>query len=608
MKKLLKFLILAFGLSAMMATSCEREVIPEYIPNEYTNLEITAFSVPEFPAAGQTVTPLVEYRYNIIADRGTPYEKVSTFSIGCEVTFETDSPFISVDNDKLTLTAALNETVLERTATVKVIVTKKVNGKTMLEASRQMGTRQEGNVEEVLSSTELQLPLHIAPHECVEFQLEGEGINRKEVKYLNDVWNQTKYISVLGAELEISGGQFVRMDTYRSGRIDTVVLCEPTFTTTTKYDYVEYEAGVANIVTYTDETAPDWQTGHPSSYYKDGKWIINKTGVGIIDTVKGYHNGYKNNYYNINKRYQTIKHTIKAYADGNVLEITLNQMPNRQLGLAEKKYEILEHRHDIQRRYYNFPNIEDFPPGSNPKWLKDYEVFNMYDYDAEIGTIDDFDNTYSGFCQRAWHNFYLTKDLHPDGNRDITLMQAFRVRIYPEEMVYLSGDRIKNLDIYETPDHQSLEIARAYATIEADVKFADNQIHHITHTYEWDDKYADFKESGYHFPCNMHMIKIIIPVVEEAVEDFEWHIKFEYQYQVVDNGREFVNPEKLEMPTQTLEYTAWDRKTRIVEDWLDKTTISGFVSNMGNNIPSWNPYLIDGEPSGLPTWSTTKGY
>lgn len=616
MKKLLRLFMLATSLSMLLAASCEREPLPDGTFIGYDDMTIKSFIIADIPAAGGVVTPVVEYQYKALYKKGKVInEEIHTD--GATVSFEVFDENLNVDKANKTIFAGINEHTTEMFYAVKAVV---FCGDARAETETKV--KQLASPEGIVSSETVRLPLALLPHDCVDrFDLQGQGLDTKEIHYesanadgivtmadnIAGYGNMGDYetVSVSGAEIGVTGGQIVRIDTYRSGKVDTVVVEEPVFEVKTTYKVFNY--GDTEYV--SGKTSPDTHMDPPASSFKDGKWTIAKVGVGakIMDLDKAKGIPMYDLYRSIGK-FTDIQHTLTATAGGETQTIILRQKENDKIGETDKYIEIVNFLAAEVRGFYPLPNIEDFPPGSKPKWLKDYEVFNKDFYDNYNSKLRFFGGS-PDIYDDVWYSFEYTKDLHPDGNRQVTIQNVCDVMWHKPQNIYLTRDKS---ELLVTEAELVRQIPYAKVTATANVKKKNGEIENIKHVYEW--------TIDLHF--NKTFFDINLPVIEDAAEDFQWTFKYEWQYYrpgkndglipqgdgtghmsqgtqadfslADDEIDKYSNFNEFDWP-EYLEFTIWDRR-KLCWEWAEEAKISGFVLPMDNEESDYLPHIIDGVP------------
>ena len=615
LKRLFRILALAVP---MFIFSCEEKIEPSDYIISYSDLKISSFTIPDIPAAGGQVKPEVTYTYKQTTTKGKDVTE-ETRNVGATVRFETSAKQLSFDAVKGILEAKPNELVQDVIYEVRVYVSI-----ANLNSSGTANARQLAAPEELLSTETVQLPLTLESHDCVvKRRIEGEGLDTHEIKYeshntpgrITPEDNAKGYgntfdpecISVLGEELTVKGGQIVKIDTYKSGRIDTTVITEPVFEVSTTYE-IKYD-GITEK--YTPQTAPDNHINPPTSSYKDGKWTINKIGIGAKDLRQDTDGTTFYDKHVLIQPFVNTKHTLTATADGNVVYLELAQKENVEIYRSHIFVEVQDFVAVMQREYYNWPNIEDYPPGHNPKWLKDYEVYN--DEVLKYNGTDYMHGVTDMMMQNAWHDTRDTKDMHPDGNRKVVILTRCDAQTKQPRLTYLSGEQSDQLYWH----NYFGEITWARLTATAKVKMKDGTVQDIKHTYVWDLDYHFFGKTGVG-----NLLTAELPLIDDAAEDFQWKLSFEYKhlrpgrndaaepyggilpyyqgYTMTDEEmKEYSNYYEYNWP-EKYEYSVWDRKS-LIRDWEDQV-LSGFISCMGLGItPSSYPHYIDGEPQQFDT-------
>ena len=307
-------------------------------------------------------------------------------------------------------------------------------------------------------------------------------------------------------------------------------------------------------------------------------------------------------------KFTDIQHTLTATAGGETQTIILRQKENDKIGETDKYIEIFNFFAAEAKGFYPLPNIEDFPPGSNPKWLKDYEVFNkeFYEvYDSKLRMWPGSPDVY----EDVWYSFECTKDLHPDGDRTATIGAVCDALWYKPQNIYLTGEKSELL-VTEVELVRQIPYAKVTAT--ASVKKKNGEVENIKHVYEWD----------INLRYNKTRFNIFLPVIEDAAEDFQWTLKYEWQYYrpgkndglilqgdgtghmsqgtqadfslADDEIDKYSNFNEFDWP-EYLEFTIWDRR-KLCWEWAEEAKVWGFVLPMKSDYSNYDPHIIDGVP------------
>ncbi len=185
--------------------------------------------------------------------------------------------------------------------------------------------------------------------------------------------------------------------------------------------------------------------------------------------------------------YYNILHTLTATVDGQSTSISLGQSHNTVVNAVIYPYERVytDFRFTGTDRD-NYPEIEDYPPGSTPKWAKQTN-----------GT--------------KWMDPFHTKSLHADSERVIKLLPTQKSKeLVNHERIYLSGAH-REATFRDMPSENLFLIESATIVAEGTVKLKDGTAKKITHTYEWYNR-------------RVQSLYILIPVIENLAESFVWTI------------------------------------------------------------------------------------
>lgn len=568
MKKII-ISFLSLSLISILVISCEKDPILEPVSTiTFEDLTITSITIPDIPANGGTVEPIVTYSFTEVTHRGKTEEKVER-TTGATVSFESMDYRLKVYNNILSVN--INETIEDIlypiVATVRIGQTK---------AQMDATAKQLANNEEIISSETLQLPLRLGPHTCVEYftlfeeisytsENENGIVTFADHSISSDRGNigDPECISVFGNELDVTGGHIARIDTYRSGRIDTTILTEAVFEAVTTYEVLD-----ATEKIYTaGKDSPEYHIDHPSSSYSNNKWSISKVGIG------SYHPVYYKEHDVINE-YFRIKHTLKATADGKTVSLTLWQHENREVSSTHRLVDIQFLRIGFQRDYYNWPNIEDYPAGSNPKWPRVKDVYTMFDWSLPEDKIDDDRDYYNrnrGVLRdaNAYANFYDTKDMHPDGNRDLSFMVYGKAIVQFPQRTYMTGDKSPLHYDSAYAEFWKKQVKEVKITATAEVKMKNGRKEKVEYVYEC-KRSPDFDM----YDC----FNAYLPVVKYAAEDFCWNIKFEYEFFSSDDNKFCgLKPDEIEefsnyndFDWSPVEFKVMDRLS-LISDWQNQT-------------------------------------
>lgn len=484
MKRIL-FLSTPLLLTMLSASFCSKEPIPQ-TTETYSNMRISEFSYSEIPSAGGEASPVIEYSYTAETTDG----RTETRTAGATLTYHCSS--LTIDKSSGKISAEVNPKTTARTFNVTVKISKGAAS-----AEKTVTVTQAASAEEIIDSKTMQLPLMLEPHKCVYPTDYYDEINNKwiidvykEHEYLttrtdgkldrdytevmNPGWNPAKigtdpeYVSVKGLSIGITGGELVTINTYRSGKRDTVVIEEPAFTTSTDYTY---------LLSWID--GKDEPSQRPKCSYSEGKWNINTVGYG---------------------RYLDIIHTITAAAGDRSTAITIGQHSNYPIDKLPDHLVFKDHNLSTQRDIW--PNYEDYPVGCSPKWPKMNDIYG--NGEPEFFPLTD------------------TKDLHPDGNRQIAFTLNVTFDYMRTRFVYLSG--VTEDEHVEEPFNDDLWLRGGITvTATADVPLKDGTMATATHVSEW---IQPLETNYYNGRGALSCFSVKLPVIEDAAEDFVWHINF----------------------------------------------------------------------------------
>lgn len=469
--------------------------VPEPQSEEtYSDLQIADFSYAEIPATGGSVSPLFSYSYKATLPSGKEEQRTT----GAATMFTGDNSNFAVDKESGKITAPANMSVDPISFTIDLVVSKE-----SLSAHKTITVIQAGAKEEIVDTKTVQLPIVLAPHTCVYRVIDTLNWGYKfdyteEYKYTTTrtdgkadrnhydqaknpngsgtTWVQVgidpECVSASGVEISVSGGDVVNINTYRSGKVDTTIVAKAAYSVSTNYAFQKERYVEDNTTKYTS----DEETERPKSSISNNVWKINKIGYG---------------------NYVGISHTITATANGQKINLTINQQTNYVIG--KKKNYLVFKNHNLYTQRDNWPNFEDYPVGSSPKWAKD-------EYGDYVALED-------------------TKDLHPDGNRYIDFYFHSTFDRMGGGNKYISGATGKD---YVIQYHKCVEWKRpcfrggVKITATANVKLKDGSTKSVKHTSEWIQPEVNNSSFGY------NSFTILLPVVENAAEDFNWTFKFEF--------------------------------------------------------------------------------
>ena len=562
---------------ALCLASCAKEIDPaeelkEIDPAEelsYSDMQITEFSYSDIPAAGGKITPTIAYKYKVTDGNGKTEEKTS----GATLTFGCPDNRYTVDKATGEIVAASNETIDE--ISFEVVVTAAIE---TTSSNKTITVRQAAAEEGIISTKTIQLPITLATHKCV-YRVYGTNeeywnfdtseeyayiTTRNDGKCDRDFMDQVKpesgvktsikvgitpeYVSTRGIDIQINGGDLANINTYRSGKIDTVIVSKAEFKTSTKYTFVTEQ--FLNDGKY--ENTSDDPSQAPKCSYANGIWSIAKMGFG---------------------RYTDISHTLTATVNGQTTSITINQNNNYVSGKLPEYIIFKEHGLTVSRD--SWPNFEDYPVGcSSPKWDKP-----------------------DGESYRAYED---TKDLHPDGNRYVEFYFTSSFDRMQGRNVYISGAvsefRLNQHHVYE--DRSTWLRGGVIITATANVKLKDGSTKTVTHKSEWlqpttaEESTHKYRGRGY---TDMLCFSFYVPVVENAAEDFEWTFKFQFiltadNYFWGDNVKEQTN--YFDYNWAFKDFTFKDC-LYTVKEYRDAKNLSGFFDGQDKH-PAYQGDIIDG--------------
>lgn len=487
---------LLFALMAVLTASCDKDSLENDNKETYSDMEITEFTYAEIPAEGGTVTPKVAYRYKATVS-GKSEERTADAQTVFTLT-TCDNIKYTIDKNTGAITAPANTSVKPVSFNVDFNVSKETATSKKTVVVIQTGTK-----DGIVATKTVQLPIVLAPHTCVYPAYDTLNWNYKFDKkeeysytttrtdgkvdrdYLDQIADRSngvpavkigispERVSTKGVNINISGGDLVSINTYRSGKVDTVVVAKAVYTTSTKYEFEPEQYYDNNGQQHTT----DDPSQAPSSSVEGNTWKIHAIGYGF---------------------YTKTSHTLTATADGNTVNLTVNQQHNYPVGKKDQYLVFKEHKIYTQRD--NWPNYEDYPPGSKPKWAKD-----------EFGDYMNLDDT---------------RDLHPDTNRYINFYLYIRFDHMGGGRIYLSGATGKDHLVQHYGGHHIMR-GGVKITGTADVKLKDGSTRKITHTSEWIQP-----EKGQY--TNGAPFTVLVPLIEDAAEDFVWNFKFEFPLSITD--------------------------------------------------------------------------
>lgn len=456
------------------------------------NLVIEEFRYDGIPAEGGSVKPVISYSYQVL-EEGRYVKKTD----GAVLTFSVSEPLI-LDDDG-TVTAPRNTS--GKTITHQVKLTARVNS---LKTEKTVGIPQ--YPQEGVKSVEYTLvPLELGPHEAILWM---DGHHEEETKYISnskdgclvedtpieDFLNpgchftypkgRTEMVSCVGTQIPFTGGDLLTTITYYDGKVETevekaVFSVESSFPDATDTLY----AGSYILTISIPETLPPESI--VGATVADGVWTINK----IVSpfTRRGVHK-------------------LIATTSRGSQSITLNQNENgimdyyNRLDNKYRNEEFLEYsgeHDDIVCDRLSWPDLEDYPEGSDPSWLR--------------GSDKDW---------WTYWNFEDMRGLHPDTNRYIHLDDFDASARWWNIKTLRSGDefRVPSRGNDTFTSHFGVPVNGIVMTAEADIPTAEG-IKHKKLQYEWhSDKKRDVT----------YGVRILIPNYPEATDDFKWTVTFKY--------------------------------------------------------------------------------
>lgn len=456
------------------------------------NLVIEEFRYDGIPAEGGSVKPVISYSYQVL-EEGRYVKKTD----GAVLTFSVSEPLI-LDDDG-TVTAPRNTS--GKTITHQVKLTARVNS---LKTEKTVGISQYPQ-EGVKSVKYTLVPLELGPHEAILWM---DGHHEEETKYISnskdgclvedtlveDFLNpgchftyqkgRTEMVSCVGTQIPFTGGDLLTTITYYDGKVETevekaVFSVESSFPDATDTLY----AGSCILTISIPETLPPESI--VGATVVDGVWTINK----IVSpfTRRGVHK-------------------LIATTSRGSQSITLNQNANgimdyyNRLDNKYRNEKFLEYsgeHDDIVCERLSWPDLEDYPEGSDPSWLR--------------GSDKDW---------WTYWNFEDMRGLHPDTNRYIFLTDFGASAKWWHIYTLRSGDefRVPSRGDNTFIPHFGVPVNGVVMTAEADIPTAEG-IKHKKLRYEWhSDKKRDYT----------HVFSILIPNYPEATDDFKWTVTFKY--------------------------------------------------------------------------------
>lgn len=476
-----KLLVAVLSVGTLFPACAELET-PTPEPNQ-RNLVINEFRYDDLPSEGGSVKPVISYSYEIM-EEGRYVKKTN----GAKLLFSFSNRLV-VDFNDGTVTAPSNtsgETIMHQ-----VKLTVKVND---LKAEKTVEIPQ--HTQEGVKSVDYTLvPLELGPHEIAlayyseepEIKMISESKDGLFVEDtpLEDVWNVGNHIifpkgtiesvSCAGTQIPFTGGDLLKTVTYYDGRVETELEEHAVFSVEYSYpeptDTLYYVPGHLGLNKTIPETLPVESIVGAS--VADGVWTINKidspfTGRGV--------------------------HKLIATTSRGSQSITLDQNDNvvrKQYGVPEY-YKFSGEHPDPNCDRLGWPDFEDYPLGSDPKWVRGG----------------------SSECLSWWASPYDTKGLHPDANRYIFFDGVQADRESWMTMILRSGDEFWKFNDSHVSDafHNGIVI-----TAEADIPTAEG-IKHKELRYEWNEE--EWSSLSWYL--------IYIPNYPEATDSFKWTVTFKY--------------------------------------------------------------------------------
>lgn len=534
---LLTSIVVCFSLAAQCVPEPEQEPEPE--PEAFvkeTSYELVSFEVtyPQMPKEGGTIAPDVTYSYNEHVVWSDGREDDITHTDGAGITFVSHNDNLVVDEASGSARMVENLYFEPHSFFVTVELSLPDGNVTAIETEIVVVALDDY----VVSTSTVQLPLELGPHQCAfpedgdrtpEGRLTFDSYNYPEVIYtsrskdgtpeINDEFPDNKArgikllviperesISAAGTDIPFSGGELAVLTQWASGKIDTLIVKEPVYTTETtsslfcsEYHYV----GGTGRWTVEDETKK------PSSAINGKIWHIHSLGT---------------------QCYVHVRHTLKATVDDVETSILLyqNMNPSHKHWLADRWCEIWRVDAPYLSRTYKLPVInlelpefDDYRPGGQhygEQWPK-----------------------FPGFSEDLYLSGLNTRNLHKGDNVNrAVLVYIFNSgeNIGSWALEYLSGE-IGYLETWyydqigepvQSPSggiqttyqytNSWRNNIRATMTAEASVPLKDGSTKDIHHQWEWTSK--PVPELGTKF-------SMFIPEVKDAAADFQWKIDLDIQ-------------------------------------------------------------------------------
>lgn len=535
----------------------------------YRSLTINKVECDTVDAVGGIVVPKVDYTYiKVTTKNGSESEQ--KMNTGAKVVFSVTGEGWKID-EQGNVSAVANQTTDFLKANLDVTVT--IGNE---KAQKKHELVQRASEDRIVDASYCMLPIWIEEHQCAypmtsyvrnsTFKYKDNSFATKEHYYISEQkngklkinWEEVtidgyesgmalnykdtnpEYIGAAGTQIRFHGGEYAQVVTYLSGKKDTTIVEEPKYTVSTKYEFIKGER-------YTESyTYAEGITGYRTAYRGDDKKASPKSSLnGNVWTISKIGN----------VEVKNVSHTLTAQANGMSTSLTLNQNDNF---VTETLNDTLIWRDpEIYCNRTDWPDIADYPVGSDPKWL-----------------------VYDG----AWWSEKDNRDLHPDGNRFVDIRAIVHYIHYKGAWKFYSGSQEKPCQAAETfsaREDKSMRPAHGFKmTAKADVKMKDGSVKHVSHVSEW---------PGLKIPktykSSQPYLTIELPVVENAAEDFQWTITIDFNMEEDDyylvNGnvyltREQTNIDEYGPQWKKIKYQIWDRLTKI-SDWEKAVKFGGFV-------------------------------
>lgn len=581
MKKLI-FLLSALAIISI-SHSCSKES-GGTSETTYSDMQITEFAYAEISAAGGTVAPSLAYKYKVTSASGKVEERTS----GAKIEYSCISNQIKINTETGIITASANQTVEPISFIIEVSVT--IGDAT---DRREISAVQAGAANDVISSEQYLAPLELLPHTAVfkscnfienhrytfdwdkEFEYQSyskNGIRDKSfLEYLNEShkgvidinfseeysWIENygtdiEYISVKGENIDFVGGGLFRIDTYRSGEKDTVLIAAPSYSSETiqnKGSWSDWEYWLKGEERYYIGTIKDPNI-NPASVVGN-TWQIFSEGA--------------------TRAWCT--HTLTSNADGHIQSITVKQNDNIIVGI-DSGYVRFTGNYSLTNVRDSWPEIEDYPAGSTPKWPKNEDG----DY---WPTID-------------------TKSLHPDSDRYVHIIFDVEAEQYCDAPILMSR---------EIAEHQlSSKYWSKYnlrggiiITAEAEIPIEGGNTRYEKHVSKWEEP----KPGTWNSSVRESHFAIELPTPVDAIGDFEWKLSFAFHNED-GSYNHWGLPSTYPLSRTNVNEVEWNfpvlkvsEKRSSIEEWKKTKWTSGIVI-FGTSLCTDNRQLgdfIDGVPN-----------